>query len=125
MLTPFRLGLGGRVGSGKQYWSWISRPDLVSVFVWALEGDVSGTVNAVAPQQVTSAEFTKALGSVLGRPTVFPLPAFAVRVLFGARGEDMLLGGQRALPTRLEQAGFTFAHPDIEAGLRSALGRAA
>jgi uncharacterized protein len=125
MLTPFRLGLGGRVGSGEQYWSWISLSDVVAVYVWALEGDVDGIVNAVAPQQVTSAEFTKALGRVLGRPTVFPLPAFAVRALFGAMGDETLLAGQRALPTRLEQESFTFVHPDVVSGLRSALGREA
>jgi len=121
MLTPFRLGLGGRVGSGRQYWAWISLEDVVSTYLWALESDVEGVVNVVAPQAVTSAELTKELGKALHRPTVFPLPASAVRVLFGAMGEETLLGGQRAVPARLLAAGFTFAQPDIESGLRSAL----
>jgi uncharacterized protein (TIGR01777 family) len=121
LLTPFRLGVGGRVGSGAQYWSWISLRDIVAAYVWAIEGDASGAVNAMSPRPVTNAEFTKALGTALRRPTRLPLPAIAVRTMFGAMGEEMLLGGQRALPTRLVGAGFAFAHPEVEAGIRSAL----
>lgn len=122
LLTPFRLGLGGRVGSGDQYWAWISLPDVVATYAWAIEGDASGVINAVAPQAVTNAEFVRALGAVLHRPTWFPLPALAVRAMFGTMGEEMLLGGQRAVPARLADAGFDFSQPDVAAGLRSALG---
>ncbi len=121
LLTPFKLGVGGRVGSGDQYWAWVSLDDAVAAYVWALEGDGSGPVNVVAPQQVTNAEFTRALGKALRRPTVFPLPGFAVRTMFGTMGEEMLLGGQRAVPATLVEAGFEFVHPDIESGLRAAL----
>lgn len=121
LLTPFKFGAGGRVGSGDQYWAWVSLEDVVAAYAWALEGDASGPVNVVAPQQVTNAEFTKTLGRVLGRPTVIPLPAFAVRTMFGTMGEEMLLGGQRAVPARLQDARFAFAHPDLESGLRAAL----
>ncbi len=122
LLTPFRLGLGGRVGSGTQYWSWISLVDAVATYVWAIEGDVSGPVNAVAPRPVTNAELATALGAVLRRPTRLPLPALAVRAMFGQMGTETLLGGQRAVPARLNEAGFAFSHPDIQSGLRSALG---
>ncbi len=122
LLTPFRLGLGGRVGSGTQYWSWISLVDAVATYVWAIEGDVSGPVNAVAPRPVTNTELVTALGTVLRRPTRVPLPSLAVRAMFGQMGAEMLLGGQRALPARLTEAGFAFSHPDVQSGLRSALG---
>lgn len=120
MLTPFKLGLGGRVGSGKQWWSWISLDDAVAAFLVALEDELSGAYNLVSPSPATSAQLTKALGRALGRPTLFPLPAVAVRMLFGEMGEVTLLGGQRALPARLLEAGFVFSYPELQ----SALGRA-
>lgn len=121
MLTPFKLGLGGRVGSGKQWWSWVAMADLVSAYRFVLEGDLAGPVDLVSPNPVTSAGFTKALGRALGRPTIFPLPTLAVKTIFGEMGEATLLQGQRALPARLLGAGFTFAEPDVEPALRRAL----
>ena len=125
MLTPFRLGVGGRVGSGKQWMSWVSIKDLVSAIRFAIDNDsLEGPVNCTAPNPATNTEFTKALGRVLKRPTVFPLPAFAVRALFGEMGESLLLGSQRVMPRSLQTAGFEFAYPDLEGCLRDLLGKA-
>jgi NAD dependent epimerase/dehydratase family enzyme len=121
MLLPFRLALGGRVGSGKQWWSWVSLEDVVAAYRLALEGDLEGAFNLTSPDPATSEQFTKALGRALGRPTVFPLPALAVRALFGEMGEGVLLDGQRALPARLLEAAFEFAHPGIDDAMRAAL----
>jgi uncharacterized protein (TIGR01777 family) len=123
MLTPFRLGVGGRVGSGRQWWSWVSLEDLLSAYRFALEGEIEGPVNLASPNPATSEQFTTALGRALHRPTVFPLPAFAVRAVFGEMGEGVLLEGQRALPARLLDAGFAFAQPDLDAALERALER--
>lgn len=123
MLLPFKLGLGGRVGSGTQWWSWVLLDDLVAAYLFVLEGDLEGPVNLTSPSPVTSAQFTAALGRALGRPTIFPLPEIAVRTLFGKMGEGTLLEGQRALPARLLDAGFEFAHQDIDEALRTALVR--
>jgi uncharacterized protein (TIGR01777 family) len=121
MLLPFKLGTGGRIGSGRQWWSWVSLDDVVAAYLFALEQPLSGPVNVVAPGVVTNQEFVKALGRALHRPAIFPLPAAAVKAAFGEMGEEMLLGGQRVAPTRLEAAGFTFGQPDIDSGLASAL----
>jgi uncharacterized protein (TIGR01777 family) len=124
MLTPFKLGLGGKVGSGSQYMSWITLEDLVGVIRRALDDEtLRGPVNAVAPQQVTNEEFTKALGHVLGRPTVFAVPAFAARLAFGEVADALLMASTRVEPARLKEAGYQFKHPEIEGALRSALGR--
>lgn len=123
MLLPFKLGVGGRVGGGKQWWSWVGLDDLTTAYGHAIRRDISGAVNLTAPNPVTNAQFTKALGSALGRPTVFPVPSFAVRALFGEMGEAMLLGGQRVLPARLLDAGFDFAVPTIDHALARALGK--
>jgi len=121
MLPPFRLGLGGRLGDGRHWMSWISLSDLVRAVQRALTDDsLRGPVLAVSPQPVTNDEFTRALGSQLGRPTMFPVPRFALRLLFGGFA-DVLLGSQRAYPGRLLGAGFEFAHQDIGAALRAAL----
>jgi uncharacterized protein (TIGR01777 family) len=121
---PFRLGLGGVVGDGRQYWSWIALPDVVRVIELAIDLErLAGPVNAVAPAPVTNREFTRALGRVLGRPTLVPLPTAAVRLLFGEMGQALLLDSTRALPRRLERTGFRFQHPDVEGALRAALGR--
>ena len=121
LLTPFKLGTGGRVGDGRQWWSWVSLADAVSAYLFALEQPLEGPVNVTAPGTVTNRDFTKALGRALHRPTIFPLPAAAVKVAFGQMGEEMLLAGQRVAPTRLEAAGFTFANPDIDSGIAAAL----
>lgn len=123
LLTPFRLGVGGRVGSGRQWWSWIALPDAVRVYEHALAGDLEGPVNVAAPGAVTNERFVKALGRALGRPAVFPLPAVAVKLAFGQMGEELLLGSKRVVPARLEASGFEFAAPDLETGLHAALER--
>jgi hypothetical protein len=121
MLLPFRLGTGGRVGSGRQWWSWISLDDVVAAYLFALEQPLEGPVNVAAPGAVTNSEFVKALGRALHRPTIFPLPSTAVRLAFGQMGEEMLLEGQRVAPAKLEAAGFTFGQPEIDSGLAHAL----
>ena len=121
MLLPFKLGVGGRVGSGKQWWSWIGMDDLVAAYAHALEGEIDGPVNATAPNPATNEQFTKALGAALSRPTILPVPAFGARALFGEMGEAMLLGGQRVLPARLLDAGFEFTAPTLDVGLAQAL----
>jgi uncharacterized protein (TIGR01777 family) len=121
MHLPFKLGVGGRVGSGRQWWSWVVRDDLVAGYRFVLEGDLAGPVNLTSPNPAMSAQFTKALGRALHRPTVFPLPAFGVKTLFGERGEAVLLEGQRALPARLLDAGFSFALPNLDEALQAAL----
>jgi uncharacterized protein (TIGR01777 family) len=123
MLTPFRLGLGGRVGSGRQWWSWVALDDSVDGFRFALESDVAGAVNLTSPNPVANAQFAKALGRALHRPAVFPAPALAVKTAFGEMGEAALLEGQRVLPARLLEAGFTFRYPDLDAALARALER--
>lgn len=124
LLLPFRLGLGGNLGSGRQYMSWIALDDLIGAIVHALTRDtLAGAVNAVAPQPASNAEFTRALGRVLRRPTALPFPAFAARLLLGEMAEELLLSSARVEPTRLLATGYTFRHPDLEGALRSALGR--
>jgi len=124
MLTPFKLGLGGKVGSGSQYMNWITLEDLIGVIRRAL-GDESlrGPVNTVAPQQVTNEEFTKALGRALGRPTFLAVPAFAARLAFGETADALLLASTRVEPARLKEIGYQFKHPELEGALRSALGK--
>jgi uncharacterized protein (TIGR01777 family) len=118
MLPPFRMGLGGRVGSGRQIMSWIAIDDVPSIMIHLVEhAGISGPVNVVSPQAVTNAEFTHALGRVLGRPTILPLPAFAARLLFGEMADALLLGGARVLPKRLEDSGYRFAYPQLAQAL--------
>jgi uncharacterized protein len=124
MLTPFKLGAGGVVGSGRQYMSWIALDDLVSTILFALSNaSLAGPVNAVGPHPVTNREFTKTLGRVLGRPTIFPMPAFAARLAFGEMADELLLAGVRVEPRALESAGFEFRYPQLEPALRHLLGR--
>lgn len=124
MLTPFRLGLGGPVGSGRQPMSWVSIDDAVGAIRFALETpSLSGPLNVSAPNPVTNAEFGKALGRALGRPALMPLPAFMVRAIFGEMGEALLLGGARALPKKLQAAGYRFVHPELGPALRDLLAR--
>jgi uncharacterized protein (TIGR01777 family) len=124
MALPFRLGVGGVIGSGRQYWSWIGLADVIRIFELALEQEaLVGPVNAVAPAPVTNRELTRALGRVLGRPTLVPLPGAAVRLLLGEMGQTLLLDSARVLPRRLEEASFRFRHPDVDGALRAALSR--
>jgi len=118
MLPPFRMGVGGSIGSGKQWMSWIALDDVIGGIKFALANEsVRGPVNFVAPNPVTNAEFTKTLGKVLSRPTIFPIPGFAIKLMFGEMGEALLLGGQRVAPARLVDGGFEFSYPQLEAAL--------
>jgi hypothetical protein len=121
MLTPFRLGIAGRIGSGRQWWSWVGLDDLVSAYRFALENDVSGPVNLTSPNPVTNVQFTKALGKALGRPTFTFFPAFAFKAVYGEMGEETVLGSKRVLPARLLDAGFSFRFPDVDSALVRAL----
>jgi hypothetical protein len=124
MLLPFKLGLGGVVGSGQQYMSWIALDDLVAIIQHALANEaLRGPANAVAPNPVTNREFTQALGKVVSRPTILPMPAFGVRLLFGEMGDELLLSSARVEPARLAASGFRFAYPQLEGALRHLLGR--
>jgi len=114
MLFPFSMGLGGVVGNGQQYMSWISIDDVVAVITAMLDNDqMAGAYNLVAPNPVTNYSFTKSLGKVLHRPTVSPLPAFMARMMFGEMADALLLSGSRVATTRLQSAGFTFADTDL------------
>ncbi len=120
----FRLGLGGRLGDGRQSMSWVSLDDLVAILRRALEDDAfRGPVNAVSPSPVTNAEFTRVLGRVLKRPTILPVPAFALRFVLGEMADALLLSSCRVRPRRLEEAGYHFLHPDLEGALRAELSR--
>ena len=124
MLLPFRMGVGGVLGSGRQYMSWIALDDAAGVIHHALVTDaLRGPANAVSPQPVTNREYTKTLGRVLRRPTLFPMPAFAIRLAFGEMGDALLLSSQRVAPRRLEETGYVFRFPDLEGALRHVLGR--
>lgn len=124
MLLPFRLGMGGKVGDGRQYVSWIGLEDAVAALIYAVENDaLRGPVNLTAPQPVTNAELTRTLGRVLRRPTWLPLPALIAKLLLGELAEEGLLASQRVRPTRLLEAGFEFAYPELEGALRRALAR--
>lgn len=118
MLTPFKFGLGGIVGSGQQFMSWIAIDDLVRIISFLLtETALQGAFNAVGPTPLTNREFTKTLGSVLHRPTLMPLPGFAVKLLLGEMGQELLLGSQRVLPVRLQKAGYSFIYSDLRQNL--------
>lgn len=123
MLPLFRAGLGGVIGGGRQYVSWVALDDLPLILLHALQcGDLSGPVNAVAPRPVTNREFTKALGKALSRPTPLPVPAFALRLAVGREMADaLLLASARVLPRRLEETGYPFRYPELPAALRHLL----
>ncbi|QDU82059.1 Epimerase family protein [Polystyrenella longa] len=122
MLLPFKLGLGGKVGSGKQYWSWVALEDLVRIIHFAMtHPKISGPVNGTAPCPVTNYEFTKTLGKVLKRPTCLPVPAFAVRTALGEMADDLLLASANVIPAKLEQEGFLFELLSLEDALQSIL----
>ncbi len=122
MLLPFKLGLGGVIGSGQQYWSWIALDDVVNAFDFAIQNEtLRGPVNVVAPDPVTNKEFTKTLGRVLWRPTCFPLPASTARMLIGEMADALLLSSARAVPAKLEKAGFKFQYPGLKEALKHLL----
>jgi hypothetical protein len=124
MLLPFRLGLGGRLGSGQQYMSWVALDDAVGAIEHALATDtLRGPVNVVAPRPVTNLEFTRTLGRVLSRPTLLPVPAPAARLALGEMADALLLASSRVEPARLLASGYRFRHPDLEEALRQMLGR--
>lgn len=124
MLTPFKLGGGGVLGSGKQYFSWIELDDIVSAMQFVVDNEsLSGPVNLVAPNAVTNHEFTKTLGRVLSRPTFLPMPAFAARLVFGEMADALLLASTRVVPSALTGAGFAFQHGELEPALRHILQR--
>ena len=123
MLPAFRFGLGGRVGSGKQYWSWIALEDVIGMMIFALQNDgVRGPVNVVGPAPVRNEEFVRALGRELHRPTIFPLPTFAVKALLGEMGQELLLTSARVLPSKMNAAGYRFRHSELADALHAALG---
>jgi hypothetical protein len=123
MLLPFKLGVGGKIGSGRQYMSWVSLDDVVGTILHALgHQEIAGPVNAVAPSPVTNAEFTRAMGATLHRPTVLPLPGFAARLALGQMADDLLLASTRVVPRRLEETGYRFVHPDLRGCLTAELG---
>lgn len=120
MLPPFKLGIGGRIGSGRQWMSWIHLDDLAGLYRFAIENQVRGPINAVAPYPVTNADFTKALASAVHRPAIFPVPPFGLKLMFGEMAE-MLLASQRVQPKEAEAAGFRFRFPQLEGALADLL----
>ncbi|MCI0603872.1 TIGR01777 family oxidoreductase [bacterium] len=118
MITPFKLGAGGRIGSGKQYWSWIDLDDVVGVIEHCVNNDaLEGPVNTSTPNPVTNAVFTQTLARVLKRPAIFPVPAFAARAAFGEMADALLFCSFRMQPAKLIASGYTFAYPDLESSL--------
>jgi uncharacterized protein (TIGR01777 family) len=122
MLLPFKLGLGGRMGSGRQYWSWITLTDAVRVIQFTIDTPtLSGPVNAVTPVAVTNLEFTKALGKAIRRPTIFPMPGPAARMVLGQMADGLILASARVVPRKLEEAGFKFSHSQLDDALQHVL----
>jgi uncharacterized protein (TIGR01777 family) len=118
MLTPFKLGVGGPLAGGKQYFSWIHLQDEIGILLWALDHDqVSGTVNATAPEPVTNKDFSKALGRAVNRPAVMPVPGFVLDLKFGAEFGHVLRGGQRVMPKRTQELGYSFKYPQLDGAL--------
>ena len=123
LLTPFKMGMGGKVGSGKQYISWIALDDAVNAIKLAIDDQsINGPLNVVSPNPVRNEEFTKTLGHVLNRHTALAMPAFAARLAFGEMADEMLLTSQKVMPKRLSQAGFQFQYPALEAAMRKYVG---
>lgn len=123
LLAPFEFGLGGRLGDGKHWMSWIHRDDMVRLICHAIARDeLSGPINAVAPETVTNRCFTEALGAALSRPTLIPVPAWPLRVTLGGFAEELLLSGQRVMPNVAMRSGFVFDYPTIDAALAQIVG---
>ena len=124
MLLPFKLGVGGVIGSGQQYWSWIALDDAIGAIHQALTNDtLRGPMNVTTPHSPTNREFTKTLGKVLRRPTIFPMPAPVARLALGEMADALLLASARVLPKKLESTGYQFRHPELEGALRHVLGK--
>lgn len=124
MMLPFRFGAGGRVGDGRQWFSWVARDDVLAAIEWAIDGhEVRGAYNVTAPEPVRNRDFAASLGRVMHRPSILPAPAFALRLLFGDLADEVLLGGQRAVPHRTLTDGFRFAWPQAESALHHVLDR--
>ena len=124
MLLPFKMGIGGILGAGIQYWSWITLDDLLAVFLHILTTKgLKGPINAVSPNPVTNREFTKTLGAVLQRPTIFPIPGMVARLAFGEMADMLLLASARVLPMKLNQSNFKFQYPTLDQALRNILNR--
>lgn len=123
MRKIFNLGIGGRLGNGKQWMPWIHLDDEINGIVFCLENEIAGPVNLVSPESVRNADFTKAVGKVLGRPTLFPAPAFALKLILGDFAEEGLLASSRVIPARLDESGFQFSFADIEKALADLEGR--
>src|SRR5258708_261733 len=122
LLTPFKMGMGGKVGSGKQYISWVALDDAVNAIKLAIDDEsIHGPINIVSPNPVTNEEFTKTLGHVLNRPTALAMPAFAARLAFGDMADGMLLTSQRVIPKRLNDAGYEFEYPELGGAFRKYL----
>ena len=120
MLTPFKQGVGGRIGNGRQYWSWVSLEDVVGAIQHVISDEsIHGPVNCVAPDPVTNSVFTRTLGSVLGRPTIFPMPGFATRLVLGEMANDLLLASMRVRPRNLERSGYRFRQPELRSALET------
>ena len=123
-LPIFKLGGGGKIGSGKQYWSWVSLDDVVGAILHAIETDaLSGPVNVTAPDPPTNAEYTRVLGRVLNRPTFFTVPAPAARIALGGMADELLLASARVEPAKLEETGYEYRHPELEGALRHLVGK--
>jgi hypothetical protein len=121
MALPFKLGLGGRLGGGRQWFSWVGLDDAVAVVVRAITSDMAGVYNVTAPGPVTNRELTKALAAALRRPAIFAIPTFALRAILGGAADELLLASQRVMPRRLADSGFTFRYPEISGALNVAL----
>ena len=124
MMLPFHFGMGGPIGSGRQWLSWIDREDAVRIVEWAIDNQSArGVYNATAPNPVRNRDFARTLGKVMRRPSFMPTPGFVLELVFGQMADEVLLGGQRVIPARLAREGFTFAYPNLEQSLRHALKR--
>jgi uncharacterized protein (TIGR01777 family) len=122
MLLPFRLGLGGRLGDGRQWWSWVSADDVAGAVQHVMDHEeLQGPVNTVSPNPVTNVEFTKSLAAVLKRPAIFPMPEFAVRLVFGEMGEELFLASERVAPAKLTASGYQFKRPELREALEAIL----
>jgi uncharacterized protein (TIGR01777 family) len=117
LLPPFRLGLGGPIATGQQWMPWIHIDDMVNIIIYAMQNDITGPINCTAPQPVTNKEFSKTLGRVLRRPALAPMPAVAVKLLFGQMGDELMVQGQCVIPQKLQQQGFEFKYSDLQSAL--------